>query len=69
MSDGFNWNNAPSGALFIRAYGNIAVHLNEYADIVIRQETQDDDAVIVVSRRDVQSLIRAIKEQMSGDAP
>lgn len=66
MSDDFNWNDRANGATFIRAYGNIAVHLNEWADVVIRQETRDDDQVIVIARKDVQNLIRAIKEQYSG---
>lgn len=66
MSDDFNWNDKGNGATFIRAYGNIAVHLNEWADVVIRQETRDTDQVIAIARKDVQDLIRAIKEQYSG---
>ena len=61
---GFNW--LDKGAIAIERVDAIAVYQNEDDNIVIRQQSYDnDDSVIIIPRSPVDDLIAAIKTEAS----
>lgn len=64
MSDDFDWKDPDLHVL--RSYGDIAVYANPHADIVIRQTDvmSSEDAVVIIPRQQVWSLIAAIEDEL-----
>ncbi len=65
MSDDFTWNNE---SISIPVQGAIAVHLNTYGDLVIREQGDDgdDDNIIIIRKANIPDLLLAITNATEG---
>ena len=68
MSEGFAWGGTADGVVFKSVQG-VAVYSNLDGDIVIRQQAgpiDDDDAVIIIPRDRLDSLLLALRAELEG---
>ncbi|MHB8368930.1 MAG: hypothetical protein ACYDBP_04455 [Leptospirales bacterium] len=65
----FDWENEPS--VVVRHYGSIAVYKNDFSDMVLRQEKQDEfqeeDSIIVIRAVDLPLLIKALQKETKSE--